>query len=177
VSSCRRHVSICASLTLVIVLVACTGPTQTDLSSPNKTGLEPAPLEPSPTPVVANPQPAKCPRKWEFSPVPGSDTTLVPGSPVAAVSCSLIVDRHVIGGHQLNTLVRMLNSRRHVVPRGYACPAQHDGAFVVSSQLYSNYDSGDIQTLDFNPRCRTVSNGKITASFGQYTTDQVSGSS
>jgi hypothetical protein len=43
------------------------------------------------------------------------------------------------------------------------------GMVLMPTQLYFNYPNGDIEVLNFDPNCRTVSNGELTARFGQAT--------
>ena len=38
---------------------------------------------------------------------------------------------------------------------------------LTPTQMYFDYPSGDIQLVNFDPNCRTVSNGELTARFGQ----------
>jgi hypothetical protein len=44
------------------------------------------------------------------------------------------------------------------------------GGFILGYQLYFNYASGDVQVLNFDPACRSVSNGRLTHRFAQATT-------
>jgi hypothetical protein len=123
---------------------------------------------PSVNAAVANPQPDSCPKRrdWDYSPVSGSDALMVPGDPVAAVSCSVPRQRRVIRGSQLAQIVDLLNSRPLLDPN--ACPHPNIGGLVlITTQMYFNYTSGDIQIVNFNPNCETVSNGELTAKFGQ----------
>ena len=116
--------------------------------------------------LVVGPMPLTCPQHWDFSPVAGSDQTMVPGLPTAAVTCS--GRRYVHTGSQLTQLVDLLNSRRHIDPND--CIHNLGGMVLDMTQMYFNYPNGGIQVLNFDPNCRTVSNGELTARFGQATT-------
>ena len=114
---------------------------------------------------MANPQPETCPRHWKYAPVPGSDTMMVPGEPLVLVTCS-VMKRSVIDGSQLTKLVTLLNG----LPPVPSKKCSIGGAMMISTQLYFNYASGQVQVLNFDPSCHNVSNGTLTAKFTQQTT-------
>jgi|tagenome__1003787_1003787.scaffolds.fasta_scaffold20962883_7 hypothetical protein len=147
-----------AIIVLALIGTACTG-------SGSGGSLNPTPSTSLAPSLRSAPQPANCPRHWDFSPVAGSGQTLVPGTPTAAVTCS--GRRYVHAGTQLTQLVHMLNSRRHIDPTD--CIHNLGGVVLDMTQMYFNYPNGDIQVVNFDPNCRTVSNGKLTARFGQVT--------
>jgi hypothetical protein len=122
--------------------------------------------------VVVNPQPETCPRHWKYAPVPGSDTMMVPGDPLVVVSCS-VIHRSVMHGSQLTKLVTLLN----VLPPVPSKKCAIGGAVMISTQLYFNYASGEVQVLNLGPPCRNVSNGELRAGFTQAVSDAVVGSS
>jgi|SRR3954454_4027010 hypothetical protein len=114
---------------------------------------------------MANPQPDICPKRWNLSPVRGSDSTLVPDAPVVVVSCTG-PNRKVVQGSQLTTLIEALNGVRILDPPPPPCTPV-GGLVVIHTQLYFNYPSGDRQLILLSRDCRTVTNGKITAKLTQ----------
>lgn|SRR5436305_10433191 len=152
--------SVVSIVGLAVLLPACTGSGSGTLN-PTSTAA------PS-IPASIQAQPLDCPRHWHFSPVEGSNQTLVPGNPTAAVGCIGHHQRFVHTGSQLMKLVHFLNSRRHIDSND--CIGNIGGMVLDMSQLYFNYPSGDIQVLNFDPNCRTVSNGVLTARDGSATT-------
>jgi hypothetical protein len=151
---------IAAVVGLAALLSACTG-SGSETLNPTSTA---APSTPTPTQA----QPLTCPQHWDFSPVEGSDQILVPGNPTAAVGCIGHHQRFVHTGSQLTQLVDLLNSRRHIDPND--CIHNLGGMVLDMTQMYFNYPNGEIQVLNLDPNCQTVSNGELTARIGQATT-------
>jgi hypothetical protein len=143
---------------LSLFLPACTRSRSETLNPTNTADKSPPPTS----------QPLDCPKHWHFSPVDGSNQTLVPGNPTAAVGCIGHHQRFVHTGFQLTQLVHFLNSRRHIDSN--ECIHNLGGMVFAITQVYFSYPSGDSQVLNFDLNCRTVSNGVLTARDGQTTT-------
>ena len=170
----RTRVRLIAGLSLLLAAASCTS---TSSEPPDLTGSPTRSFAvtggtPSPPSVMVHPQPETCPRHWKYAPVPGSDATMVPGEPLVLVTCS-VIHRSVTHGSQLTKLVTLLNALPPVPSKKCAI----GGAVMISTQLYFNYASGEVQVLNLDPSCRNVSNGEKKAGFTQAVSDAVVGSS
>ena len=162
----RALIGLVAGLLLLSAATSCTSTGSEPIDSAGSPSVDTG--TPS-SPVLANPQPKSCPSRWKYTSLPGSDTMMVPGDPVIAVRCS-VINRSLIRGSQLSQLLVLLNGL-HKKPRG-TCLL---GAGFISSQLYFNYASGDVQVVNFDPACRSVSNGTLAARFAQATSGMIAG--
>ena len=111
---------------LAVLLPACTGSRSGTLNATATTSVAPS--------LESAPQPAKCPRQWTFDPVDGSDTSMVPGDPVAAVTCSGH-HRYVHTGSQMTQIVHLLNSRRHIDAQRLHRQHRRHGAYADADVL------------------------------------------
>ncbi len=150
-----------ATVALAMLAAACTGTSSEGAATPSPASVT-GPGGSSP--IGSSPQPTNCPRHWDYSPVDGSDAAMVPGVPSVAVSCN-VTTRRVVTGPHLARLVQLLNSRPLLTPN--KCIHNLGGLVLISTQLYFNYPSGDVQVVNVDPNCRNVSNGKLTAEFAR----------
>ena len=105
-----------------------------------------------------------CQTNWTYSPIAGSDSTMVPGDPAIALSCDG-KDRSVMQGSQLTTLVTVLNRLPLLEPA--PCINSASGPIPGNRQFYFTYPSGEVQVVNLSQSCGTVSNGALTAKLTQ----------
>jgi hypothetical protein len=134
------------------VLAGCTSGSSTSFDP------QPSGISPSAPPAVF------CQENWKYSPVPGSDSTMVPGDPAIALSCDG-TDRSVMQGSQLTTLVTVLNRLPLLEPS--PCINGISGPVPGNRQFYFTYPSGEVQLVNLSQSCGTVSNGALTAKLTQ----------
>jgi hypothetical protein len=156
------RVLLMATVGLSMLAAACTGGSSEGATTSASSSMPPPT---GPLSQASPPQPVNCPRHWDYSPVDGSDSAMVPGVPSVAVSCN-VTKRRVITGPHLARLVQLLNSRP-LLPLN-KCIHNLGGLVFVSTQLYFSYATGDLQLVNVDRNCRTVSNGKLTAEFARF---------
>jgi hypothetical protein len=156
----RSGISAVAGAALVIAATACTSGGRETASTTGVTQASIGPSNPGGLTLGAT----RCPTGgWKYTSIPGSDSAIAPGVPTLGVACSRDIQGRrinaVIQGSRLTNVVDVLNG----LPSVPLKTCLHNYGGERSIQLYLSYSTGDIQVVNVEPSCTTVSNGERTA--------------